>query len=103
LDDHTVPSDEVNIRILDFRAEKIRSAIRLAYNDLREAMDRALSDFKARVDDAALEIRQLDDELERTILAYAEQHDSDYLLRRVIEGRKAKQEAEQHSDDDEPK
>jgi hypothetical protein len=98
-----MPNDETNIRILDYRAEKIRSAIRRAYYDYREAVNRAMSDFKAAADEISAEIRGLDTELERTFLSYAERHDSDYLLRRVLEGR-AKQKAEQERKtiDDEP-
>jgi hypothetical protein len=60
-------------------------------------MARAESDFKASADEIAREIRELDEYLDRTILAYAETHDSDYLLNRVLEGRKAKQKQQQDS------
>jgi hypothetical protein len=38
------------------------------------------------------EIRQLDQELERNLISYAENHSSDYLLQRVLEARKVKEE-----------
>jgi hypothetical protein len=92
-----MPNDRWHEQILDFRVEKIRSAIRLAYHEYRQALARAESDFKSAMDEACNEVRGLDREIERVTMTYAEQYDAQYLLQRIFEAQKVKHDGDEET------